>query len=217
MKQAELLKKAVKLRQQGYSFKEIGERFNISKSTASLWLRNIKVSASGKTRLLKLGDTGRQKGATTNKRKRREVWQRMSVKTVVFKKHLSNYSPDDLKILLAMLYWGEGYKNGRSLVFMNSDPEMIRSYLFLLRKSFKINESKLKAVIHLHTYHDREEMINFWSRVTKIEKNNFSTYQKKNTGIATKEDYKGCVSVRCYNSLILDEILLIIKRFHQSI
>jgi len=217
MKQAELLNKAIKLRQQGYSFKEIGERFNISKSTASLWLRDVDVSAKGKLRLTELGVIGREKSLVTNKKKRQKIWQAMADKTIVFKKDLSNYSPSYLKVLLAMLYWGEGYKNGRSLVFMNSDPEMIKSYLFLLRKSFKINESKLKAVIHLHEYHNQSETIKYWANVMKIDKKQISIYKKGNTGVRKKVGYMGCVSLRCYNSLIVDEILLIIKRFHQSI
>jgi len=217
MKQTELLNKAIKLRQQGHSFREIGEHFNISKSTASLWLRDVKMSAKGKIRLQKRCDDGREKGAITNRKKRREIWQKMADKTVVFKKDLADYGPKYLKTLLAMLYWGEGYKNGRSLVFMNSDSEMVKVYLFLLRKSFKINESKLKAVIHLHEYHNQTEMINYWANIMDISKKQITIYKKGHTGIRKKDNYRGCVSVRCYNSLIVDEILLIIKRFQQSI
>jgi len=217
MKQAELLKKGIFLRQQGYSFKEISEKLNISKSTASIWLRDVKVSVSGKKRILKLGDRGRQKGVITSKKKRQKAWQQMADKTVTFKKNLLDYRTSHLKILLAMLYWGEGYKNGRSLVFMNSDPEMIKIYLFLLRKSFKINENKLRAVIHLHEYHNQAEMINYWAGIMGISKKQIAIYKKDNTGIRKKLDYKGCVSVRYYSSLIVDEILLIIKRFYQAV
>ncbi len=38
---------AIKLRQAGYSIKEIAKKLNIAQSSSSVWLRNIKISESG--------------------------------------------------------------------------------------------------------------------------------------------------------------------------
>jgi hypothetical protein len=217
MKQTELLNKAIKLRQQGYSFREIGERFNISKSTASLWLRDIKMSTKGKTRLQKMCDDSREKGAAICRQNRQKRWQAVADKTMFFRNNLENYSINQCKVMLAMMYWGEGAKTGRRVGFMNSDPLFVKSYLFLLRKTFAINENRLRARIHLHTYHNREEMIDYWSKVTKIEEKYFAIYQKKNTGIATKEGYRGCISIVYSDAKIYDEIALIIDRFQKAI
>jgi hypothetical protein len=72
---------------------------------------------------------------------------------------------------------------------------------------------KIRAVLHLHSYQDKVEMIKFWSGVTGIEKQNFIVYNKKNSGKNKKIDYKGCLSVRYGDVKILEEIFLIIKRF----
>lgn len=98
-------------------------------------------------------------------------------------------------MFLALLYWGEGGKTNNIFRFTNSDPEMIKSFSHLLRKSFIINEDKFRARLHLHEYHNREEMIIFWSEITGIEKNRFSIYNKPHTGINKKPGYRGCLTV----------------------
>ena len=127
------------------------------------------------------------------------------------------YSRNDLKMFLALLYWGEGAKTDKRLAFINSDPKLIKTYLSLLRAAFDIKEEKLIAWLHLHSYHNRSEMITFWSGVTGIDKNQINIYNKKNTGIRKKDGYLGCISVNYYNYKIFDEIMLIIKRFSKLV
>lgn len=217
MKQAKLLQKGIALRKQGHSFREISEILGISKSTASLWLRNVKMSLAGKARLKQISDDGREKGKKTTRGKRIAAWQVMAKKTIDFKKSLVDYNINRCKIILAMLYWGEGAKTTKRLDFINSDPTMIKTYLFLLRKSFTINEDKLKATLHLHEYHNQQAMIDFWSKITKISKQNFHIYRKENTGKRKKEGYQGCLSLRYCNVNIFNEVMLIIDRFQKAI
>jgi len=94
---------------------------------------------------------------------------------------------------------------------------LIKTYLSLLRAAFDIKEEKLIAWLHLHSYHNRSEMITFWSGVTGIDKNQINIYNKKNTGIRKKDGYLGCISVNYYNYKIFDEIMLIIKRFSKLV
>ena len=198
------------LRQSGYSFREIGEKFGIAKSTAGLWCREEKVTDEGLERFKKLGDDGRLKSVATIKEHQRVILENIDKNCTVLKN--KNYSKDDYKLFLALLYWGEGAKTGNRLVFINSDPEMIKVYLWLLRKSFIITDNKLKVIIHLHNYHNQAEMINFWSEVTGIPKINFSIYNKPNTGNNKKPGYKGCLSIRYGDSRIIKEVFLIMKR-----
>ena len=103
------------------------------------------------------------------------------------------------------------------MAFINSDPKLIKTYLSLLRSAFDIKEEKLIAWLHLHSYHDRPEMLTFWSKVTGIDKNRINIYNKKNTAIRKKDGYKGCISIRYGNYMIFDEIMLIIKRFSKFV
>ena len=217
MKSVSLLNESKKLRQAGYSLAEISRQLGISKSTASLWLRDVEINPDGQARLKKYSDAGRLSGVAVNKAKRQQRWQEMAEQAISFDKNLTEYTVDQCKLLLAMLYWGEGAKTGRRLIFMNSDPALVKTYLFLLRRSFSIYEDKIKATLHLHSYHDQAGMIDFWSALTGINKNNFSIYNKANSGSNIKSGYKGCLSIRYGDARLLDEIMLVIDRFQQAI
>lgn len=52
----------------------------------------------------------------------------------------------------------------------------------------------------------------FWFNVNGIGKNQFSIYNKPNTGKNKKEGYKGCLSIRYGDSRIIKEIFIIINR-----
>ncbi|HNV12963.1 MAG TPA: hypothetical protein PK686_03770 [bacterium] len=203
--------KAKKLRAKGYSFREISEVLKVSKSTASLWTRNLDLNINAKNRLNNLEIVGRKKAIITIKKKKKEELLEINNNCNVLRD--KKYDRDDYKLFLALLYWGEGAKTNGSLKFINSDSRMIRIFLFLLRKSFSIDENKLSACIHLHEYHDKEEMINFWSQVSGIGENKFYVYNKPHTGINKKLGYKGCLSVYYGDVKIFKEIFIIIQRF----
>ncbi len=206
-----LKQKALDLRKQGYSFNEMSRLLNVAKSTVSLWTRSVPLSENAKLRIRDLGDKGRWKARETIRRKQALILDgiKNDCGALVNKK----YGLDDYKLFLALLYWGEGAKTEHRLNFINSDPDMIRIYLWLLRKSFIIKEEHLKGLLHLHEYHNREEMVDFWSKITGIPKNNFSIYNKPHTGINKKPGYKGCLSIRYGDSRIIKEIFIIIERF----
>jgi transcriptional regulator with XRE-family HTH domain len=217
MRNIKLNNDAVLLRRKGYSLKEIAERLKISKSTASLWLRDVNVGLTGLRRLKNISDLGRNKAIKTNKKKKHDRLQKVADRTMTFRKNLSDYDVEKCKLLLAMLYWGEGAKTGSRLTFINSDPNMVKVYLFLLRKSFDINIGRLKGAIHLHSYHNQVEMVDYWSKVTKINKNNLYFFKKQNSGKTIRENYKGCISLRYSDVNVFDEVMLIINRLHKSI
>lgn len=101
------------------------------------------------------------------------------------------------QIIAALIFWCEGSKRQLSSVkFINSDPKMIKLFLTALRNGFGINEHKLKALLHLHEYHNEEELKIFWSGVTGINKDRFHrSYIKPHSGKRKREGYKGCIAL----------------------
>lgn len=80
-----------------------------------------------------------------------------------------------LKTIGVMLYWGEGYKAGKTTVdFANSDKDMIVLFLRFLREVCGINEKRLRVYSYLYANQDIEKCIKFWSKVTKISKKQFT-------------------------------------------
>ncbi|PIR73353.1 MAG: hypothetical protein COU40_02980 [Candidatus Moranbacteria bacterium CG10_big_fil_rev_8_21_14_0_10_35_21] len=205
--------KALLLREKGFSFKEISEKLGISKSTASLWVRDVILSKKAKNRIHELSVAGRKKGNEV-KRKKWEIESDAIKKKV--KKYFSDigHSKINPKIACALLYWGEGtkYEGNSSVSFMNADPKMIKYFLYVFRKSFNLNEKKFRALVHLHEYHDVEKQLKFWSNITKIPVAQFNkSYLKKNTGKNKKENYPGCISIRYCDIRIYEELMFIIK------
>jgi hypothetical protein len=207
--------KARKLREDGFSFREISEKLGISKSTASLWLRSIKLSVNAKKRIARLGEAGRRKAVETNNKKRDEENKIIFKKVEKYFSGGVNQSGIDYKIECALMYWCEGTKHkGNTLVsFINADPDMIRYFLYVFRKSFDLNEKKFRALIHLHEYHNVKKQLKFWSNITKIPVSQFNkSYLKKNTGKNIKENYPGCISIRYSDIRIYKEIIFTIKK-----
>lgn len=207
-----IIEKAKNLRRSGYSFREISERLNIAKSTARYWTSKEIVSESGKKRMHNLIIFSQIKARKILLDKQEKYHKDLDDHCSVLKKPVQ-YKKDDLKIFLALIYWAEGAKTERRLGFTNSDPDMIKIYLKLLRVSFNIKEEKLSASLHLHDYHNRQKMIGFWSKITGIDKKRIGVYNKEHSGKQKKEGYKGCISVRYCDYRMLDELMLIIKRF----
>lgn len=214
MKANSLKNKATALRRRGFSFKEISEKLGISKSTASLWLRDVELSEKAKNRIYELGVTGRSKANITNSNKRKVIDEQIRKKV---EDHFVDFScsKNDFRIATALLYWCEGtkHKENSSVSFMNADPEMIRYFLHVFRNSFELEEKKFRGLVHLHEYHNEEKQLEFWSDITKIPVSQFNkSYLKKNTGKNKKENYPGCISIRYSDVRIYKELMFIIKR-----
>lgn len=188
------------LREKGFSVSEIAQNLKVSKSSVSLWVRNIKLSSVAKSRIANISVLGREKGKETNKLKRQKIKDTIGDKILAELKGL-HYTIITKKISCALLYWCEGEKSPNSVKFTNSDPKLLETFLKLLRSAFDLDESRFRVCLHLHSYHDETKQKSFWSHVTGIPENQFiKTYRKKNSGIAIKKDYPGCASVR-YNDV----------------
>lgn len=207
-----LQSKALILRKAGYSYREISERLEIAKSTARLWTKDQLVSADGKKRISNRLIASQIKAKNILIDKQEKYISALSEKCTVLKNG-NIYSKNDYKLFLALLYWAEGSKTEKRLCFTNSDSEMISVYIKLLRLSFEIKEEKISAVLHLHDYHNRAKMIDFWSNKIGIDKKRISIYNKEHSGVRRKYGYMGCISLRYGDYRIFDEIMLIIRRF----
>lgn len=207
-----LKEKARLLRRRGYSLNEIARNLSISKSTASLWLRNVTLPHGAIKRLERKKILGQYKTILLRKKLREkkakvlEKGARNILNKLVVKQDLA-------KLLCALLYYCEGTKGTDTLVtFINSDPTLVSLFLSLFRKAFTIDESKFRVLMHLHDYHSEKQQKEFWSKLTLISKKQFyKTYRKLNTKKRIRESYQGCVSIRYYSAIIAKELLALYK------
>jgi len=122
------------------------------------------------------------------------------------------------KLLCSLLYWAEGEKNSSAVVFINSNPLMIKCFLTLFRSSFKLDEKKFRALVHVHEYHNEINIKKYWSKITNVPISQFSrSYLKPHTKIIIREGYKGTISVRYYDYKIALELGFIYNRFAENL
>jgi len=211
-----LITEAKKLRGAGYSFGEIAKKLQIAKSTAHLWVKKVELDEKALKELNKKRILARLKGLKVLKKNR--VQTRKQIKTLAIKSIGETHLNIGMKKLLcSFLYWGEGSKNTNSLTFTNSSQEMIIIFLSLLRTSFILDERKFRALIHIHEYHNENEIKNYWSKITEIPLSQFTkSYLKPHTGKNSKEGYKGTISIRYYDYKIALELTFIYNVFAES-
>jgi len=210
----ELKNQAIFLRKKGFSLKEIAEKFNIAKSTASVWLQNINLGSKAQERLKKRRILGQYKSRFIKKTQRENLIKAYHLKAY---KELSkiHFNKSTYKLLCSFLYWCEGAKlNSSHIRFINSDPNMIKAFLKLLRKSFELDEKKFRALIHLHDYHNEKKQKKFWVKITGIPPRQFNkSYHKPNTKKRIRDNYPGCLAIYYYDHKIAKELAALYNSF----
>lgn len=168
------------MRKLGHSYKEILEKVKVSKSTLSVWLRNIEIPIKGKLKLSKKTGEKRIKAAKSKKRfhkQQRIKWQQEGCDLARQNK------TDYIFVSGCMLYWGEGYKKSReSIGLTNSDPELIIIFLKFLKKYFPNPYEKIKCAINCYTdIHSYKKIQKYWASKLKIDLKKFTKPQINNS------------------------------------
>jgi len=212
---------ALRLRERGYTYAEIKKALgaNIPKSTLSHWLRGIELNDAQKKRIgvLRLNNIkkAQEKALVVHKQQRIIYLKALESRNQHLKKFLKNN--DIAKLLLAMLYLGEGakWKSHRGLQLGSSNPEIMRLYLSLLERCFGVNRKKLTAMIYHRADQDLPSLVHFWSEYLDIPKANFykSKPDMRTSGRKTWEDYHGVCAVFGPGTEVQLELELIAKMF----
>lgn len=202
MKDLHKKKEACALRREGHTLLEISDQLDISKSTASLWVRGVSLSQDAQQRISQKCALGRLSAARTHQKnadaKVRDA--RIAAEKILSGVHLN---ADTARLLCALLYWCEGTKIRKrsTFCFTNSDPKLVAVFMKLFRAGFPVNEQKLRLNVHLHEYHDPEAQLRFWAEIATIPLEQcHRPYQKPHTAVRTREGYQGCASIRYYDT-----------------
>lgn len=185
MSKPALHEKAILLRKKGLSYSEIKLRVPVSRSTISLWLRDIVLTKNQKKRLYEKGVVSRALGSKALKEDRIKRTKEVVDKACL---EVAKLIKKDLWLIGAILYWAEGHKQkehnpSQRLVFSNSDQRMLRIYLRWLDECLDIAVERLTFDIYIHETYKKTntELVDYWSDVTRIPKEKFKhIYIKKN-------------------------------------
>lgn len=198
---------AILLRREGSSLGQIASKFNISKSTASLWTTGTKISKPGLKLIKARQDEARKRAFMTIASNRVDVQKKVTKRAISTFQNIQ-ISPSLCKLLAAVFIWTEGEKGKfKRIGFANSDPLMVSTFLSTLRTSFHLNEFKFRALVQIHEYHNETKIKMFWSKVTKIPLNQFTkSYIKPHTGKRIRENYMGSIHINYHDYKIAREL-----------
>ncbi len=205
--------KAISLRRQGFSYGDIKRKLEISKSTSLLWTKDVILSSKSQNILATKTEAARKKGRETHTLNTKLKYSKINNLVVNNLSHLK-INKTYAKLLCAMLYWGEGSKSSGQVVFTNSDPEMIKAFLKLFRYGFVINEQKVKALLHLHPYHNEKIQKVFWSKITGISLEKIKIFNKTSFGKTIRPGYPGCIAIKYASMDILNELMYYYKEIN---
>ncbi|MBV9043080.1 MAG: hypothetical protein JOZ68_18950 [Acidimicrobiia bacterium] len=151
--------KARQLRAKGLTMDEIAVKLGVSKSSVSLWARDVPFQP----RLLKT--KARRRGPNPLQRRKQEEIECLRVQGVAW---VGRLTEKEFLVAGAALYAGEGAKTQAQVGFSNSDPRLVAFFCAWLRKFFAVDESRLRVRLYLHRGLDLDGATAFWSEVTAI-------------------------------------------------
>ncbi|MDD5552068.1 MAG: helix-turn-helix domain-containing protein [Candidatus Pacebacteria bacterium] len=169
--------KAIDLRKKGKSIKEIAKDLKVSKSSVSIWCRNVKLTEKQinelHQKMIVGGYKGRIKGAKIQQ-------QRKLTKIEEFKKEgikeIGKLSKRDLLIAGLSLYLGEGLKKSNVVKISNSNPDIIKFAIDFFKKVWGIKNNRFTLYIGINKIHQNRtnEVEEYWSRITGIPLSQFT-------------------------------------------
>ncbi|OGK25285.1 hypothetical protein A3A46_03725 [Candidatus Roizmanbacteria bacterium RIFCSPLOWO2_01_FULL_37_13] len=171
----ELKLKAQQLRKHGISVREIQRKLKVSRSSVSLWVRDIKLTKQQLQKLYQNKKTGGLKGsiiAAMNKVKaRKKITQKLLEKG---RKEVKRLSKRDRFIAGIALYFAEGNKVGNSVSFSNSDFRALKFMVDWLRNYCYVPEEKFRCSLYLHDNLNEGSAKRFWISLLKVPNSQFT-------------------------------------------
>ena len=158
-------RRARELRAQSRTLQEIASELGVSKSSVSLWVRDVEFTPRPRNR-----------GHRSMKPHPLHVARLAEIERcrIEGSGRIGQLSEREFLVLGLALYAGEGSKTGNDISFANSDPRMILTFITWLRRFFDVDESRLRVKLYLHEGLDLESAIGFWSDLTEIPPSQFT-------------------------------------------
>ncbi|MFJ1600252.1 hypothetical protein [Streptomyces sp. NPDC088261] len=195
----DLREKARELRLQGLTYDQIQVELGCSKSSISLWVRDL--PKPPKRTREEASAIGRRGWEATLARREAERQQTKGRATA----EIGSLSERELFLIGVALYWAEGakvksHRPQERVSFINSDPNMIRVFLAWL-DLLGVSKDRLRYQVQIHESADVGAAEQFWADVAGVDVQAFgkTTLKRHNPKTNRKNvgaGYRGCFCVR---------------------
>jgi AcrR family transcriptional regulator len=179
---------ARRLRRTGLPLAEIAARVGVSKSSVSLWVRDVEFDAPV-VRTVR----GRRRQPNALQRRRQAEIDRLLEEG---RARVGRLSEREFLVAGVALYAGGAKGDGR-IRFVNSDPRMVVFFCAWLRRFYEIDESRLRLALYLHQGLDLSAAMAFWSACTGIPESQFTKPYRAvpDQSIRRTKHVHGCITV----------------------
>jgi transcriptional regulator with XRE-family HTH domain len=155
---------ARELRAQAWTLADIATELGVSKSSVSLWVRDVEFVPNPRRR------TRPPRVSSLHLRKLEEI-ERLDAAAVV---EIGQMTDREFLMAGIALYAGEGSKTDGAIKFANTNPALVDFFLVWLRRFFVVDESRLRVNLYLHEGLDLDAAVEYWSRLTRIPASQFA-------------------------------------------
>jgi hypothetical protein len=179
--------KARALRAQNHTLADIARILGVSKSSVSLWVRDVPFTPTVRLR----GPHRRPHPAHEAKLRQIEELNRAG------RERLGILSDEALFAAGVALYAGEGSKTDGEVRFSNSDPKMVRLFCMWFRRFFNVDEKRIRGRLYPHEGLDLTAAVEFWSALANIPTHQFHKAYRAvpDPSIRRNKHEHGCFSV----------------------
>jgi transcriptional regulator with XRE-family HTH domain len=194
--------KARELRARGYSYLEIAAELGVSKSSASLWCRDMPRVGRISEEEIRYRKAARARAFWAVESPRREA--RRQAITEQAAADIGQLTDREILIAGAIAYWCEGSKNKpyrreNKVVFVNSDARLILFFLRFLRVA-GIERERVRCQVAIHESADVAGAVRFWQQLTGLPTEQFrrpvlKRHNPRTTRKNTGDDYHGCLRI----------------------
>ncbi len=194
--------KARLLRAENRTLNEIAEILGVSKSSVSLWVRDMNIE-------IRQARPGVRRSNALHEAKLAEI-EACDAQGV---NRMKSMSEQAFLAAGAALYAGEGAKRDGAVQFANTDPQMVEFFCAWLRRFFAIDESRLRIRVYLHEGLDLERAQQYWAEVTGVPIEQFQAPHraKADPTIRRNKHEHGCVYVRYSDTRTHREIMGLVR------
>ncbi len=213
---------AIALRKTGMSMTVIERKLGIPRSTLSGWFKDIMLTEEQRTRLMKNSHDGWKKARQSAVEAHRQAkLERLATAKRAAQETLGCIdlnSPAILDLAFAMLYLGEGAKSGGTSI-ASSDPTILKFVIIVLHKNYGLKSEDIRCDLHLRMDQDAEALKLYWSKELNLPLSRFKyvAFDKRSTGKATYEHYKGVCVISCGRVDIQRKIMYLYTLFCEQI
>ena len=190
------------LRRQGLAYNEIAAQLGVSKSSVSLWVRDLprpgRLSYEECAKRQAAGVEAYWSAERPRREAAREAIQGREQRAI------GQLSDREILIAGAVAYWCEGtkskpYRRSERVIFINSDPQLVLFYLRFLRLA-GVSQEQLAFRVSIHESADVAAAQDFWLRLTgaqpaRFQRPSLKRHNPKTVRLNVGVTYHGCLRI----------------------